>query len=440
MNSSDSPSRFPKAFGMNGLKNTIPTDSSTSTDNNGVATFDKGFPQITMQPLSAGGIPPSGKDFNGILYALSLKDQWADAGMGYTFNSDFSSAISGYPKGSVLTNSTFNGSWLNLNEGNSTNPEVNNASSTGWVPLSNYGYTSISGVSSLGVTLTTLQAAKERIIISGSLTAGINIIFPTWLKKWDIENNCTGAFSVIVRTPSGTGVVVPNGRISQVYGDGTDIKLMPFTNQNSSGIQRFTSSGSFTVPIGINTVYISGSGGGAGGGSGGGSNNGYNAGSGGGGGAGASVIKQPLSVVSGQTYTITIGAGGNAGVGVSAGTNGTNGTSGGTTSFGSLISLNGGTYGSGGTAGISAQDGAGGVGGDYGATDGTDGGGVGGSGGSGPFGTASGGGRAAIGGGKPARDPYGYGVGGGGGGAGYQLNASGGAGSAGRPGVMIVEW
>ncbi|MDK9365036.1 terminase large subunit [Lelliottia wanjuensis] len=60
MNSSDTPSRIVKAFGLNGLKNTIPVDSSTTTDNNGVATFDKGFPPVTMQPLSAGGIPPSG--------------------------------------------------------------------------------------------------------------------------------------------------------------------------------------------------------------------------------------------------------------------------------------------------------------------------------------------------------------------------------------------
>jgi hypothetical protein len=35
MNSSDIPSRITKAFGVNGLKNTIPVDSSSTTDNNG---------------------------------------------------------------------------------------------------------------------------------------------------------------------------------------------------------------------------------------------------------------------------------------------------------------------------------------------------------------------------------------------------------------------
>lgn len=146
MNFTDIPARILKAFGLNGLKNTIPTDSSTSTDNNGVATFDKGFPQITMQPLSAGGIPPSGKDMNGILYALSLKEQWADAGMSYPFNSDFATAISGYPKGSVLLNSQQSGKWLNLTDGNSTSPESLTGASTGWVPLDNYGVTTITGL------------------------------------------------------------------------------------------------------------------------------------------------------------------------------------------------------------------------------------------------------------------------------------------------------
>lgn len=223
MNSSDSPSRFPKAFGMNGLKNTIPTDSSTSTDNNGVATFDKGFPQITMQPLSAGGIPPSGKDFNGILYALSLKEQWADAGMGYTFNSDFSSAISGYPKGSKLSNSAMSGQWLNTIDSNTTSPESSTGADTGWVPTFDYGVTNVTA-SSTNIVLSSIQASKERIILSGTLTSNISLIFPPWIKYWTVVNNCIGAFNVICRTISGTGVSILSGGITEkLYCDGLNI-------------------------------------------------------------------------------------------------------------------------------------------------------------------------------------------------------------------------
>ncbi|MGG1954392.1 gp53-like domain-containing protein [Enterobacter cloacae] len=223
MNFTDIPARILKAFGLNGLKNTIPTDSSTSTDNNGVATFDKGFPPITMQPLSAGGIPPSGKDMNGILYALSLKEQWADAGMSYPFNSDFATAISGYPKGAVLLNSQQSGKWLNLTDGNSTSPESLTGASTGWVPLDNYGVTNIAGLAATNVTLSSLQAAKERIVLTGTLTSNIAIIFPAWMASWTVVNNCTGAFTVTCRTASGSGITAATGTTEKLYCDGLNI-------------------------------------------------------------------------------------------------------------------------------------------------------------------------------------------------------------------------
>ncbi|STA80411.1 gp53-like domain-containing protein [Citrobacter koseri] len=223
MNFTDIPARILKAFGLNGLKNTIPTDSSTSTDNNGVATFDKGFPPITMQPLSAGGIPPAGKDMNGILYALSLKEQWADAGMIYPFNSDFASAISGYPKGSVLLNSQQSGKWLNLTDGNSTSPESLTGASTGWVPLDNYGVTTITGLAASNVTLSSLQAAKERIVLTGALTSNIALIFPAWMKSWTVVNNCSGAFTVTCRTASGGGVNIQTGTTAYITCDGASI-------------------------------------------------------------------------------------------------------------------------------------------------------------------------------------------------------------------------
>jgi hypothetical protein len=223
MNFSDIPSRIIKAFGVNGLKNPIATDSSTTTDNNGVATFDKGFPPITMQPLSAGGIPPSGKDMNGVLYATTLKQQWSDAGMGYVFNNDFAAAISGYPKGSVLPGSQLDIAWLNTLDGNVVNPE-STSSITNWVPAYSYGTTTISGLSSSSITLIPAQAAKERLILSGTLNSNININFPAWMKSWTVVNNCTGNFVVICKTSSGSGVPIQTGTMARIYGDGANIR------------------------------------------------------------------------------------------------------------------------------------------------------------------------------------------------------------------------
>lgn len=223
MNLSDIPGRILKAFGVNGMKNTIPVDSSTTTDNNGVATFDKGFPPITMTPLSAGGIPPSGKDVNGVLYALSLKSQWADAGMGYTFNSSFASQVGGYPKGSTILSSSGMSKWLSLSDGNYNNPESSSPDASQWVPESSYGVTTLSGLTSGTVTLTAVQAANDRIILSGVLTSNVSVNFPAWMKSWTVINNCSGGFNVILKTSSGTGVTTTAGSVEKIYSDGLNI-------------------------------------------------------------------------------------------------------------------------------------------------------------------------------------------------------------------------
>ncbi|MDK9585760.1 phage tail protein [Lelliottia wanjuensis] len=231
MNSSDTPSRIVKAFGVNGLKNTIPADSSTTTDNNGVATFDKGFPPITMQPLSAGGIPPSGKDMNGTLYSVTLQQQWQNAGMTYPFSQEFSDAVSGYPKGAIVPSSVYTGQWLNLNEANVTSPESVTGASTGWVPINNYGVTQIT-MTSGSIVMSSLQAAKDRIIISGTLSANVNLIFPAWIKSWVVHNNCTGNFTITCRTASGSGVVVIPGLVSRLFCDGVNISDETYNPNN----------------------------------------------------------------------------------------------------------------------------------------------------------------------------------------------------------------
>lgn len=266
MNSSDIPSRITKAFGVNGLKNTIPVDSSTTTDNNGVATFNKGFPPITMQPLSAGGIPPSGKDMNGVLFSVSAQQQWLNAGGAFPYSSDFATAIGGYPKGAVVPNSALTGNWINLNEGNATSPESSTGATTGWVPLDSYGSTTISGLTNSSQTLTSVQASKDRIVLTGTLTSNINIIFPAWVKGWVVSNRCTGNFTVICKTASGSGVSVEQGNSNYIYCDGTNITAdfgsaayravgssnptdIPDMSGFASSVS--TSSGYYTLPSGI---------------------------------------------------------------------------------------------------------------------------------------------------------------------------------------------
>ena len=78
--------------------NTIPTEA-TGTN---LASISEGFPHKTMLPLDAGGIPPAGQDFNGILNLVSSLFFYLQNGGKFTFNQDVSDAIGGYPLGATL--------------------------------------------------------------------------------------------------------------------------------------------------------------------------------------------------------------------------------------------------------------------------------------------------------------------------------------------------
>lgn len=91
------------------------------------------------------------------------------------------------------------------------------------MPGISYGSTVISGLSSSSVVLSSLQAAKDRIVLTGNLTSSIQLILPAWVKGWSIINNCTGNYSVICKTAAGSGVVVKTGYTARVYGDGVNI-------------------------------------------------------------------------------------------------------------------------------------------------------------------------------------------------------------------------
>lgn len=220
MNISDVPKKQPVPFGINGQREDL---LSTTPAGDNQASYDAGFPPITMILKSAGGLPPKGQDMNQILYELAAIARWAGAGANYPFDSTFATAIGGYPAGAKVLASDNAGFWLNGTDENSTNPEAADYTLTGWVPSGHTGTTAIAGLDASDVTLSSLQAAKDVITLAGTLTANINLILPAWKKQWKVINNCTGAFTVTVKTNSGTGQAIPSGQEANIRGDGTNI-------------------------------------------------------------------------------------------------------------------------------------------------------------------------------------------------------------------------
>lgn len=86
-------------FGVNGQRQELLADAVSGEPN---ASYNAGFPPITMIAKSAGGQAPLGKDFNQIFNELSADAQWVQASGIYPYDSQFSAAIGGYPKGSLL--------------------------------------------------------------------------------------------------------------------------------------------------------------------------------------------------------------------------------------------------------------------------------------------------------------------------------------------------
>ena len=108
------PDVLQQPFCENGDKNTIPSTATGSQ----LASLAEGFPAITQQPVTQGGIPPERRDFNGAFNLLSKYNYAIQNGWLPTFKQEVSTAIGGYAEGACLwympTDGTYAGQVLML--------------------------------------------------------------------------------------------------------------------------------------------------------------------------------------------------------------------------------------------------------------------------------------------------------------------------------------
>lgn len=203
-----------------GYRNTIPVPSQIPTTP-GAASFTDGFPPVTFQPIASGGVPPYGADVNGILYALSFANRWEQAGGRYYYDSAFSTAIAGYPKGAILNRSDNLGAWINTQDGNTTDPD--SAGAFSWLPM-RANAVAISIAVSAGANGTTRnQLGSQVIVCTGSIASAATLILPLIAGSvYVVRNNTTGAGTLTIIGTTGSGVTIPQTVGYFVYTDGVN--------------------------------------------------------------------------------------------------------------------------------------------------------------------------------------------------------------------------
>ncbi len=132
MQLSDIPAKFPIPFANSAIAPYIRTIPQTPSGTPGQAALTTGFPAENFSPVAAGGVPPFGADFNGVINQMSAWNRWQATGRAFPpYDASFQTAVGGYPRGaiveSLVENMLF---YISIVDNNVTNPDTGGA---GWL-------------------------------------------------------------------------------------------------------------------------------------------------------------------------------------------------------------------------------------------------------------------------------------------------------------------
>lgn len=166
MKKSDTTARFPQAFATQADSSIVAYPLPDTKQASGRVSLLNGFPLENFTALSAGGVPPSGADFNGLFRTLTEAIRANEAGQIRAFNADYAQQIGGYPQSALVCDpNTPTRLLLSTQDDNKTNPA--NDTSGAWMSITD-------SISTLQDGLAAEKQAREsadNTLISG--TAGL---------------------------------------------------------------------------------------------------------------------------------------------------------------------------------------------------------------------------------------------------------------------------
>ena len=110
---------------------TVPVASQIGVQN-GAASFTDGFVPENFTAVTAGGVPPFGQDFNGLLNVETAWTQWFQAGGPVYYDGTFATEIGGYPQGAMVQSNVVAGNfYVSTADNNTTDPD--SAASANWI-------------------------------------------------------------------------------------------------------------------------------------------------------------------------------------------------------------------------------------------------------------------------------------------------------------------
>lgn len=168
----------------------------------GAASFQTGFPPDTFTPVSAGGTPPFGEDFNGLARQITAWSRWQAAGGVVFWDAAFSAAVGGYPAGSIVAAQTLGQFWFCVVDDNVTDPGAGGA---GWINLFGDAQTISDSVNH---TLTILDCNVGFDRLGGALALGQQITLPLGVIRGqkftlsDLAGNFSGFPVTVIPQPA----------------------------------------------------------------------------------------------------------------------------------------------------------------------------------------------------------------------------------------------